>query len=396
MKRFVHICEEFEYMWIGKDNGLLPIYMHEVNGYVGEIWSNNLKKDLPEEVRGVKFIEVKQLIPGLRNFASWTKFVKRIPLYLKLIKEGRDIDILMLFHMTKSSYWNAYFYKKINPKGKVYVKADFNLEIYKKEMSIIDSKAKNMREFFKKTRYTSEYRKRRKLASLADHISYETKEAYEYMKDSYAGVCTKGKTFYLPNGFDNNLLKEFNIEIKAFEEKENIMMTVGRLGTKEKNTEMILKALETLELKDWKFYFIGPIEESFQIKIKEFYKENPDKKESVIFTGAIYDRLKLYDYYNRSKVFVLSSRWESSAIVLIEAAVFRNFTISTDVGAVKDITNDFRYGEEINQENSDQLREKIKRIIAKEVQISKRSTLTNELVKDNFFMEKLIEKLKHF
>ena len=28
-KTFLHISEEFEYTWLGKDNGMMPIYMSE-------------------------------------------------------------------------------------------------------------------------------------------------------------------------------------------------------------------------------------------------------------------------------------------------------------------------------------------------------------------------------
>lgn len=36
---------------------------------------------------------------------------------------------------------------------------------------------------------------------------------------------------YLPNGFDEALLESLHIKEKSYAEKENIMLTVGRLGT---------------------------------------------------------------------------------------------------------------------------------------------------------------------
>ena len=57
-KTFLHISEEFEYTWLGKDNGMIPIYMSEKLGYESKILTVNLKNDLPDNERGVEFIKV--------------------------------------------------------------------------------------------------------------------------------------------------------------------------------------------------------------------------------------------------------------------------------------------------------------------------------------------------
>jgi len=349
-KKFVHICEEFECMWMGKDNGLIPKYINKDKNWESEIWSFNLKRDLDDNLMGIKMVRLKEFCPWLRNFASWTKFIKRIYLYRNLIKEAKNIDVLMLFHMTKSSYWNAYLYKKINPNGKVYVKGDFNLDIYKREIEIVNSTPKNLRDFFRKKRYTSEYNKRKKLASILDLLSYESKIAYEYMTDEYAGVSTKGRTMYLPNGVDDIAIDE-TIDKKFSNDKENIILAVGRLGEYAKNTEGILEVLDGKNLKEWKVYLIGKISDDFHSKIEEFYIKNPDKKDSVIFKGPIYDRKKIGEYYNRSKVFLMPSRWESFGIAMIEALSFGNYIITTPTSAVADITDNRKLGRVVEDDD---------------------------------------------
>ena len=325
-KTFLHISEEFEYTWIGKDNGMIPIYMNEELGYESKILTVNLKKDLPDEVRGIKIIKVKRIFSFLSNFAYWTKLVKRINIFKYLIKNAKNIDVLMLFHVSRCSYWYAYFYKKYNPNGKIYIKADFNLGVYKKEWSIVNSKPKSLREFFKKRRESQEYSKRKKLIPMVDLISYESFEAFNYMKDSYAGVDTKNKTMYFPNGYDNKVIDK--IKIKSFKEKENIILTVGRLGTKEKNTELLLETLKEVDLKDWKVYLVGSIDKNFIEHKEKFFEDNPNLKEKIIFTGEIKDKEKLYEYYNKVKVFVLPSKWESFGIVMVEAMAFGNYIIT--------------------------------------------------------------------
>ena len=391
-KKFVHICEEFEYTWIGKDNGMLPIYAYEILGYDSEIVTCNLKRDLPDEIRGVKIVKISRWFKNMKKFASWVMFLKRIPLYFYILKNAKKIDILMLFHITKCSYWNAFFYKKLNPNGKIYVKADFNLKVYNKEIERILMKPKTLREFFRKRKETKEYAKRKKLITMIDLISYETEEAFKIMKDEYAGISTIGKTIYMPNGYDN-LFIEKNFKIKEFQEKENIFLTVGRLGTKEKNTEFLLKILEQVELKDWKFYFIGSIENNFQKKIDDFFKKYPEKKKQVIFTGEIKEKKQLNEYYNCSKVFVLPSLWESFGIVMVEAMAFNNYILTSNTCAAKDITNDESVGEIFSIDNLKDLKDKLTNIIIEKVDLKEKEKFTQEH-KYKFKYEKLIIKIK--
>jgi len=389
-KTFLHISEEFEYTWIGKDNGMIPIYMNEELGYESKILTVNLKKDLPDEVRGIKIIKVKRIFSFLSNFAYWTKLVKRINIFKYLIKNAKNIDVLMLFHVSRCSYWYAYFYKKYNPNGKIYIKADFNLGVYKKEWSIVNSKPKSLREFFKKRRESQEYSKRKKLIPMVDLISYESFEAFNYMKDSYAGVDTKNKTMYFPNGYDNKVIDK--IKIKSFKEKENIILTVGRLGTKEKNTELLLETLKEVDLKDWKVYLVGSIDKNFIEHKEKFFEDNPNLKEKIIFTGEIKDKEKLYEYYNKVKVFVLPSKWESFGIVMVEAMAFGNYIITSNTCAANDITNNNSIGKIIEIDSKSQLKKEIEKAVQEKIELKNKYEETLKYVL-NFKYSNLIKKL---
>ena len=389
--KFVHICEEFEYTWIGKDNGMIPIYAHNVLGFESEIVTCDLKEDLPEDVRGVKIVKIPRWFKKMKKFAPWVMFIKRIPLYRYICKNAKDIDVLMLFHVTKCSYWNAFFYKKFNPNGKVFIKADFNLGVYEKEIKKTQMKPRNLREFFRKRREIKEYDKRKKLVQIANLISYETREAYDKMKNSYAGVSTERRTILLPNGYDD-LLIEKNFKLKNYEEKENIFLTVGRLGTEEKNTEFLLKVLEKVDLKDWKFFFIGSIESKFQKKIDDFFQRFPEKKESIIFTGIVKDRELLYEYYNRSKVFILPSKWESFGIVMVEAMAFNNYVLTSNTCAAKDITDTEKVGEIFSIVDENELIEKVRKIIDGKIDLQKKEKLIDNY-KNRFKYSSIIKSL---
>ena len=127
------------------------------------------------------------------------------------------------------------------------------------------------------------------------------------------------------------------------------------MGSHQKNTEMILDALECIELKAWKFILIGPIEEKFHQAIEHFYQKHPEKKEQIIFIGKVNSKKDLWEWYNRAKVFVCTSRWESYGIVLNEAKRFKNYIISTNVGGAADLIEQEKYGSFIKQEDSTDL-----------------------------------------
>ena len=163
-----------------------------------------------------------------------------------------------------------------------------------------------------------------------DLISVETLDLYKYLNKHW-----KIDVKYIPNGFYDYGKKE----IIKYEQKENIICTVGRIGTKEKATEILLEAfkLASIKLKNWKLKIIGPIEEEFKKYIHNFFNVNPELKEKIIFTGPIYDRNLLKKEYEKAKIFCLTSRWEGFALVYVEAMKSGCFIISSDIVPARDI-----------------------------------------------------------
>ena len=173
---------------------------------------------------------------------------------------------------------------------------------------------------------------------------------------------------------DDEKFNSFGITRKTFAEKENIMVCVGRIGNYQKNTEMLLEALHKVDLKDWKIYMIGPITNSFNLndggdfqkKIDDFFDECPQHRDKLIFTGMIYDQKTLFEYYNRAKILLMTSRHEGFANVYSQAAAMGCFIVSTDVGGADVCSNYWAFGEKLPQENSDALAEVIDKITSGE------------------------------
>jgi GalNAc-alpha-(1->4)-GalNAc-alpha-(1->3)-diNAcBac-PP-undecaprenol alpha-1,4-N-acetyl-D-galactosaminyltransferase len=151
---------------------------------------------------------------------------------------------------------------------------------------------------------------------------------------------------------DNLYLKE-EIQLRSWEEKEDIIITVGRIGTYQKNTELFLEALKEVELNNWKVYILGPFELPFQTYIDTYFKLNPQLRDKVIFTGNIIDRKELFEWYNRAKIFCLTSRFEGFPITFPEALYFGNHIISTPVSSALQITNYSQFGKVVKAETKD-------------------------------------------
>jgi len=127
-------------------------------------------------------------------------------------------------------------------------------------------------------------------------------------------------------------------------EKENVILTVGRIGTNQKNNEEMLEAfaLASKHLDGWTLRLVGPVEPEFNEYIHSFYDKYPDLKDRVIFAGSIVDKAELFSEYRRAKVFALSSRLEGFPNVYAEALYHGCMFVTSDLDAADDMTN---YGE---------------------------------------------------
>lgn len=386
MRNFVHIYEELDMMYLGKPQGMYPVYM-KLLGWNSKIVTYNLKKDLPDNFRGVEIVKIKQLFSSLPN-ENILKFIKRLRLYYFIYKNAENIDVLMLYHLTKCSYWNSFFYRLKNKKGKIFIKGDFDFPEFQGEVKLSESKPKSISEFFRIRRWKKEFKKRKIMAKMMNVFSVETLESYEGLKKfGYAGIDVKNKLLHLPNGFDLDFVEKNKIIRKSFEEKENIIFTASRLGTKEKNTEFFLDVISKLELKDWKVVLAGPVTEKFQIKVEEFFIKNPKLKEKVIFLGFIKDKNILYSYYNKAKIFMMTSRGEGFANVFLEALYFGNYIITTKVSSAEDVTNNNTIGSIISQGKINEYVEKLQYLINNQEFLEKKYLETIDYSKNFLWIE---------
>jgi glycosyltransferase involved in cell wall biosynthesis len=169
---------------------------------------------------------------------------------------------------------------------------------------------------------------------------------------------------------------------------------VGRLGSREKATEVLLEAYSRIQdLKNWKLILVGDYENQFHDYISEYFERNPHLREKIVFAGFIEDRNRIYQYYAQSKIFCFTSRRESFGIALVEAAYFGDYLVSTDVGGARDVLNVTNYGELFEIDNVKMLTKRLEDLIINWHKYEGDPNQNMNLMEANFSWSHLCEKL---
>jgi len=328
-KKFVTIFPICENVHLTKDLGQIPYFLHKKHGYDSTMvtYKNNSHYDnINSEVKGLKI----DFIEDTGRFSFLEKGVLKY-----IYKNAKQIDVINLYLYSKFTFAYGILYKILNPKGCLYIKLDgYNETFDKKKIEHSTNKIKNYglklleAIFLKKV----------------DLMSMENSEGTKLVQQMFPSIADK--IIYLPVGVNDVFLEEaFKNKHITYSDKENIILSVGRVGEEIKNHEMIIRALTQTNMKNWKMVFVGPVNDNFKIYFDKLSTAFPSLKESVIFTGNISSRIELYEWYNRAKVFCMTSHKESFCHAISEALYFGNYIIGTDgIMSIKDITDSGKYG----------------------------------------------------
>ncbi len=389
IKNATMIFKQLELVHVYKDIGMIPIYLSRKFRLKSSIvcFDEAMNSDVPEEIETVRIVKIKNWL-RLFSRVPVLKELICIPILLYIIKNARKIDLLILFHLTIENFIFIFFYKLLRRDGFVYLKLDMDKRKLKWSAAITGKFMVKLNPL----KFIS-YKLLQRVLIVADLISIETRDMYNEIKDNWLNINLTDKLVIIPNGFDNTFFDESGIRILNYRKRDNIIITVGRIGIFEKNNEMLLDALIGMDLKNWKCYFIGPIDPGFNDKIMKFYSANPSLKEKIIFTGPINDRLILFDYYNRAKVFVLTSRSESFGIALVEAAFFGTYIVTTGMGVAPEITRNGKLGKIIQSGDPGALKDELHDIIHNKKDISKFSEALMKNSRKSFMWEPIVNRL---
>lgn len=131
-----------------------------------------------------------------------------------------------------------------------------------------------------------------------------------------------------------------------FSDRENIILTVGRLGTPEKATDVLLEAfaLSADTIPEWKLCLVGSIDDQFTPYLNSYLERNSKIADRIIFTGPISDRDELASYYDRAKIYALTSSSEGGPNAPAEALGRGLIPVTSRVDAFEDLTNHGKLG----------------------------------------------------
>ena len=343
---------------------MIPYFLHKNYGWDCVIATRQNCAEysyLANEVRGLRLDFVKQtrlgrIFDGIR--------------YLKA--HASEIDVLNLYHLNLSTYFYELAFRKYNRTGKIYLKLDMN------PVGLKTCLAKDLRGLIKR-------------ASIrrADVVSVETTVLQKELVKHFGQ-----KIIYLTNGYFDRTASLPDQKALPFE-KENVILTVGNLGTKEKATDVLLAAFaKSAPHHDWTLKLIGPVAEQFQPEIADFYGRYPQLKERVKFLGSIHDKERLMNEYRKAKVFALPSRSESFGIVLVEAASQGCYLVTTDmVPAGYDVNGNGRFGLVVPADDIDALSKALENLFTVNRFWDKEAEEITAYAKEAFRWDAIIDRL---
>lgn len=236
-----------------------------------------------------------------------------------------EIDLLFLFGPRLEYIKLAQLFKALKPDGIIYLKLDANSG-WTNALPLMDEDYSNF-------------------LGMIDIISCESRKLQRFIYSKW-----RRRIEYIPNGIYYPFYP--SMIDAGYEEKENIILTVGRIGSYQKNSHVLLYAFAMsfpYFKEPWDLVMVGSVTSEFQDIYNNFCNKFPEIAKHIRLTGQISDREELCTYYRKAKIFALTSHMEGGAPnVFAEAAGFGCTVITTDIDAASDITDNGRLGKVVN------------------------------------------------
>jgi glycosyltransferase involved in cell wall biosynthesis len=328
-KKFLTVFNDFEAVHLHKDVGAIPYHLATVCGWRSSLAFFEKREGMAEELAGTAYAKAVSLV----SLGRWSgRFLNAARIVKFIATHGREYDVVHFYHDGVVTLLYALMFKFVRPGGVVYLKLDMShLELQR----ILEMGTNTVPRTLRRLKHI--------LSRLAVDI-YTAETTYTCSRLA-GNHYFRGRLHLLPNGFTCNGDDDSQDGLAG---KENIILTVGRLGDPAKYNEVLVDAASALDPKivdGWKVYFVGPVvNERFRSYAEEAIRRKPHLKDVFVFPGNVEDRGKLYEIYRKSRIFCMTSRWESFGFVYLEAMYFGNYVISSDLPAPRELTQDGAFG----------------------------------------------------
>jgi L-malate glycosyltransferase len=367
--RFVTIFPEAINVHLRKGLGKIPYVLHRDFAYDSTFVCFRNEQE---------YASIRQDVLGLKIDFFKYKNTKHplLATLMYLLFNAKKIDVLNIYGQSRWSFIVGIFFKLLRPKGVLYLKLDMNIQ-YLENLK----RSKNIGRHLLFWKYY--------FNNVASIVSSEYLQLTAELSNLYS--LPASKVIQLPNGVDDVSIASFPFTRKGFNQKENIILVVGRIGAPEKNHEMILEAVSKINLNNWKLIFVGSIEENFKSKIAQFYVRNPNLQNVVAFIGEVTSFEQLCIWYNRAKIFCLSSSREGFPVVIPEAMYWGNYIVSTNVSCISEILEEGKIGSIVNNEN--ELTEVLDYFLSNEKVLEEKIKLSINKAEQEYIWSKLVARL---
>ena len=344
-----------------KDCGIIPYLLYKNHGFRAVMVG-------PGKFEPEKFPYLEKYIRGLElDFLPEDTLQARINY---IATHAADIDLLILYGAYKEYIPIVEFYRRIRPDGKIYLAADMN--------TIWASRTPHSHLAYKK------------FFQSCDVVATSCRAVQKHLSVKWNVPIN-----LIRNGWFNFANISFE---NLFEQKENVILTVGRIGTAQKQNNVMLEAFAKVanDLPDWKLRLVGSVEKDFEPYIENFFIRFPNLKERVIFTGLVEDKVALADEYKRAKIFCLTSTYEGGTPNVTAEALFAgDFMIFSAIDAAYEATDDNKCGRVFPIGNVDALANTFLEVCPNENLIFEGGRHAVNYAKRNFDAEYIIAKLHY-
>ena len=341
-----------------KDCGLVPYLLHKNHGFRSCLVGCKVDADYPY---------LKKYLRGLElEFLREDSLKARID-YIDA--HAAEIDLLILYGAYPAYMPIVERYRQIRPDGKIYLATDMNIAWA--------------------DRLPHEHPQYKKFLHSCDVVAASCRATQKYLSAKWSVPVE-----LIRNGWYNFFGVDFK---KVFDRKENVILTVGRIGTNQKQNHVMLEAFAKVadKLPAWTLRLVGGVEESFKPYVEKFFAARPDLKQRVIFVGLIEDKLKLIDEYKRAKIFCLTSNFEGAPNVAAEALFSGDFTICSSIDAAGDMTDDGRCGKVFPIGNVDALAKIFLDVCRDDKLIADGGRHAFDYAREQFDMNKIVARLNY-
>lgn len=288
---------------------------------------------------------------------------------IRFLKDHADeIDVLNLYHLNLSSYLYSLAARKYLKKTvRIYLKLDADegeIEKLRKHGPVAWVKHRTLQ--------------------LADVVSAETKYLVGRLQKE-----TDRRIEFIPNGIHGGK------DHSGKSTKMDRILTVGRLGTHVKNTELLVDAfVASMDFHSYQLRLVGSSTPEFRGKIKKLQEENPEVEKRIVLVGEIKDQALLQKEYEAAKFFAFPSRSESFGLALLEAYQAGCFLLtSSHVALSHDIIENGNNGEIISEDTVEAWAEAITRNIKAEPDWEALSREGFQVVKEQYSWDNIVKKL---